>query len=368
MESTPPVTINLVILNGEKYIRHCLDGIFAQTYLKELMEINILDNGSTDNTKEIIKTYNQLATNNFAKFNFVELTKNLGVWPAQEELLKYSNGKYVLGLCVDVVLDKDFIKNAVETMEKDSKIGALQAKIYKYNISSLSAYGLAGLPANIIDTCGFKIFKSRRIINIGHGEIDNSQYDPPAGGLSEIFGVEGACPFFRREALESCRINLLRWPATTLTTSEIFDHDYFWYGDDLDLAWRMNLFGWKQIFAPKVIAWHDRQTTKNLKKSWFDYILRVPVRKQIPIKKRRLDWRNLRWTIIKNDHIINILRDLPFILVREIAVIGYAILFEQQVLGEIPNFLKLLPKMLSKRREIMKKAIVKPEEIRKWFQ
>ena len=53
----PLTTINLVVLNGEKYIRHCLDSVKNQTYPHDRIEINILDNGSTDKTKEIIRNY-----------------------------------------------------------------------------------------------------------------------------------------------------------------------------------------------------------------------------------------------------------------------------------------------------------------------
>ena len=351
------VTINLVVLNGGKYIRHCLEGILIQTYPHELIEFNILDNGSLDNTKVIIENSKfEIRNSKFSKFDFVELKSNLGMWPGQEELLKYSNGKYILAMAVDIILDKDFIKNAVEAMERDLKIGALQAKIYKYDIRDLEIRNWKLEIRGMIDTCGFNIFRSRRITNIGHGEKDNGQHD----NITEIFGVEGAAPFFRREALADCNIEVK-------PQYEIFDHDYFWYGDDLDLAWRMNLFGWKQIFVPSVIAWHDRQTTKSLKKNWLDYIFRVPIRQQIPIKKRRLDWRNIRFTIIKNDYIINVLRDLPFILAREFAVLGYTLLFEPKVFAEIPNLIKLIPKMLRKRKEIMNKVKVGSAEIRAYF-
>ena len=340
-ELNPLVTINLVVLNGEKYIRHFLNSLEKQTYPRDKIQLNILDNGSNDNTKTII------GNSSFAPLNLIESKQNLGTWPGQEELLKYSSGKYIIASSVDIILDKDFIKKFVPAMERDGGIGAIQPKIYKFELNKLNE-----LPKKIIDTCGFKIFRSRRVVNIGHGEEDNRQYDD----LGEIFAVEGAVPIFRREAMEDIRIN-----------GEFCDHDYFWYGDDLDLAWRMRLFGWKQVFAPTVIAWHDRQTTKTLKKSWSDYLSRVPVRRQIPIKKRRLDWRNLRWTFIKNDYIINFLKDLPQILPRELAVLGYAILFEPGVLKEIPIFFRYLPKILRKRKEIMKRAVVKPKEIRKWF-
>ena len=218
------VSINIVVRNGEKYIRHCLDAILAQTYPHNLIELNILDNGSTDTTKETIRDFGfRISDFGFAKFNLVESKLNLGMWPGQEELLKHSSGKYILAMAVDVFLDKDFLIKAVERMENDGNIGALEAKIYRYELSNGNI-----VPSNIIDTCGFKIFKSRRIINIGHGETDGGQF----GKFMEIFGVEGAAPFFRREALEDIRIK-----------GGLVDKDYFWYGDDLDLAWRMRLFG-----------------------------------------------------------------------------------------------------------------------------
>lgn len=339
--SNPRVSINLVILNGEKYIHHCLNGILVQTYPRELIEFNILDNGSTDKTTSIIKN------NKFLNINLIESRKNLGMWPGQEELLKHSNGKYILAMAVDVILDEDFIKNAVRAMEEDANIGALEAKVFKYDL-------VDGRPSltKVIDTLGFQIFKSRRVVNIGHGDTDKGQFN----FQKEIFGVEGACPFFRRTAMEDIRID-----------GRFCDHDYFWYGDDLDISWRMNLFGWKQIFEPTVIAWHDRQTTKSLKRGYLDYLTRVPLRSQIPIQKRRLDWRNTRFTIIKNDYIINILRDLPYILGREMAVFGYTLIFEPKIFMELKNFIRLLPRMISRRKEIMSRAKVSSSEIKKWF-
>lgn len=339
------VSINLVVLNGGKYISRCLESIKKQTYPHGHIELNIIDNGSTDGTKNTLK---QKAGefSDFLKFKLTESDKNLGMWPGQEELLKDSSGKYIVVMAVDVILDENFLINAVEIMEKDAKIGALQSKIYNYDVSKLEH---GGLEKNIIDTCGFEIYKSRRIINIGHGEKDTGQFSQE----KEIFAVEGAVPVFRKDAFESCRV-----------ADEIADHDMFWYAEDLDVAWRMRVFGWKQLFVPNVIAWHDRQTTKNLSKTFADFL---KIRRQLPLRKRRLEWRNIRFTIVKNDYTINILKDLPHILKREIMMLGYIIIFEPKVLSEVFSFLKLLPKMLRKRRQIMKLRKASPEEMRKWF-
>ncbi len=48
-------------------------------------------------------------------------------------------------------------------------------------------------------------------------------------------------------------------------------------------------------------------------------------------------------------------------------MLGYIIIFEPKVLGEVPTFLRLLPKILRKRGQIMKRRVASPEEMRKWF-
>ena len=132
------VSINLVVLNGEKYVRHCLESVFAQTYPHDLIELNILDNGSTDKTKEIIRDLEiRISDLGFVKVALVGSKVNLGMWPGQEKLLKDSRGKYIVVLAVDVILDENFLTNAVNIMEKDEKIGALQPKIYKYDLPEL---------------------------------------------------------------------------------------------------------------------------------------------------------------------------------------------------------------------------------------
>jgi GT2 family glycosyltransferase len=333
----PLVTINLIVWNGEKYIRHCLDAVKAQTY--ENIEVNILDNNSQDKTKEIIKS-------EYSEFNLVEKEKNIGLGGGMEELLERTNGKYKVFLCVDVLMNPDFVEVAVDTMEKNPKVGALQAKIMRYGIEE-------GKVKNTpyIDTCGFKIFRDRRIINIGHGEKDTGQYDREG----EVFSFEGAIPVFRMTALKDA----------TMNNGEIWDHDYFWYGDDIDLGWRMRLLGWPSYYTYKLVAHHDRQTTKSVSKSFWSYLNleRQKVRWKIPLFKRRLDWRNLRFTLVKNDNNGSWLS----ILKREFLSSGYLTLFEPRVLFESFNYFRYLPKMLRKRKEILAKAVVNREEITKWF-
>jgi len=262
------ITINYAVKNGGKYIRYFLDSLKTQTYKN--FRVNIWDNDSDDDTKEIVRSA-------YPEFNLIENPENIGFWAAMEQMINEDkDSKYIICM-TDVILKDDFLENVAAVMDNDPDCGALQAKVYRMEL-----YGRQNKEprkTNIIDTLGFKLFRSRKLINLGHGEEDKGQYD----SLREIFGVEGAVPVFRREALESCRIN-----------GFIIDPDYrvgpFGYGDDFDLAWRLRLFGWKHVLSNRVIAYHDRSTTKGYSRGLKDYFKRLKERRKIDIQKKRLDW------------------------------------------------------------------------------
>ena len=335
------VAINLVVRNGERYIRLCLDAVKKQNYPN--LEVTILDNNSTDKTADIV-------AQEYPEFRLLRSERNLGTWPGQEFLVSKTSGQYIVALSVDVILEPDFIEQAIAIFERDKHIGAVQPKIYQYELMKLPTSDIRHPTSDIIDTCGFEIFRSRRVTNIGHGQADRGQYNHER----DIFAVEGAAPVLRRSALESIRVK-----------GKFADPEFFWYGDDLDLAWRMQLFGWRQIYSPKVVAWHDRSTTKSLRRSYLDFIR---IRRSIPLFKRRLDLRNKYLTFIKNDYLINICRDIWPIVKRELALWLYYLVFEPIMIVEIFEIVKRIPNMLQQRREILSHSTRTASEIHTWFQ
>ncbi len=332
MQNKPLVSIHLPVYNEQKRIRQALSAIFSQTY--ENIEVLVFDNNSSDNTVKIVKT-------EFPKAKIFKSKKNLFVGPANNRASKMTKGKYIVSVSADVVIADDFVEKMVRRMEQDPKIGALQAKILHITPE--------GEKTNIIDTTGFEIYKSRRLINRGHGEKDKGQYEK----AEEIFAYEGAVPVWRREAFLDCAI-----------LGEVHDEDFMWMSDDIDLGWRMNLFGWKNFYDPEVLAWHERQTTNKLSSSKKDFI---KMRKEIRKDKKMLDILNYRLTLIKNDFGISLFKNLFPFLKREIQLFVYFLFFEQYTLLAYPKIIVKIPKMIKKRRYIMKKAKKGREEMEKWF-
>lgn len=88
----PKISVIIPVYNVEKYIQKCLDSIINQTYTNT--EIICIDDGSTDNSLEIL--------NNYAKNDdrFVIITqKNQGQGVARNNAIKIAKGEYII--CVD---------------------------------------------------------------------------------------------------------------------------------------------------------------------------------------------------------------------------------------------------------------------------
>lgn len=341
-EELPRISLHLIVKDGAKYIRHCLSHVKRQTY-KHIV-LRIFDNASTDNTVALAKRV-------MPEAQIISFPQNYGLGGGFNRSLTWSKDPYVVGLCVDVMLDPHFVEEAVKAAKRDPRIGVVQGKIMGYDWAS-------GKVLSRIDTTGMRIFRSRRVINRGHGEEDRGQY----GKAGEIFCYEGAAPFFRRRALEEIKMTKSEHDSTF--PYEYLDEDFFWYADEFDLGWRLRLYGWKSWYEPRVVAAHDRQTTKMLSKGWTHF---VRMRKTIPAQKRMLDFRNQRLAFIKNDDLLSLLKDACFWLPREFLLFGYFLLFERSTLRAYLDILCMAPRMLAKRRIIMSRRKVGRKEMEEWF-
>lgn len=339
----PNVIIQIVVRNGERFLRPCLNAALAQTY--PAIRIVVLDNASTDATAAILER-------EYPHVQCIRHATNLGMWPGHELLLKQSDAPYILALSIDVILDPLFVATAVAACETDQAIAAVQGKCYQFSIVDQPIATPTALPRTFIDTCGFAMNRARRVLNRGHGELETQRF----ANDCDIFGVEGAAPFFRRSALERCRV-----------LGNLWDPDFFWYGDDLDMAWRMTYLGFRQRYVAQAVLWHDRSTTKGVASSIFDAVARIKIRQAIPLKKRQLDLVNVRCTIIKNDAMMNIVRDLPWIAIRECMILGYALLFEPRVLLGWIQFFRLLPRMLRRRFILNRMPHISARLMHHWF-
>jgi len=354
------VSVNILTYNGQDLIGPCLDSVLKQSYLN--IEILVIDNASEDETLKQATRYKIQDT----KFpiSIIKNKENLGFSAGHNIGIRECKGEYVLCLNQDVVLDKDFVKNAVEAMKVDDKIAAVQGRL-------LRIMNLNELRMDTIDTTGLVIFKNRRIIGRGQGEKDESQYK-----RGEIFGVDGAAPLYRCSALEDVKLPIFEGPVPQnirvnprldprkSAPYEYFDEDFFMYKEDVDLAWRMRLYGWRAVYEPEAIGYHMRGAGEKAVKT---PIAIVKGRRKISKFAKFYSFKNKRLMQIKNELSSLFFRHFCSIIINEMAAWGYVLFFETYTLKAIKSLIKEIPIARRKRKIIMARKKVGTREMKKWF-
>jgi GT2 family glycosyltransferase len=325
------IDVLMAVHDGAAWIGDVLDSLNAQTAPYRL---TVWDNASTDDTVAII-------TRVAPDARVVRSEDNIGFWAAIEVLSESCSAEQFLAL-TDVQLAPDYLEHAAAAFAAP-EVGAVEGKLLQLD---------EGTRSLVIDTVGFSIDRSRRVTISGHGQRDLGQY-----AAAPIFGVEGAAPMFRTQAFRDAAVD-------GHVIDPAFRTGALGYGDDLDLAWRLSLFGWQQVLEPAAIGWHDRSTTRTTATGLLSHLGRVRQRREIPLEKRILDWVNVRASRLKNDRTRDVLRDLPFIAARELMVLAYTLLVEPRVLAGVPRLVRLAPAMLRQRRIVQARA---QADLRHWF-
>ncbi len=322
MNNSSVVSIGLVTWNSSTSLPNCLASLRQQHYKN--IELIAIDNASTDSSLGIVKS-------NFPEASIIQNPMNTGFCHAHNQAIRVSSGDYYLALNPDVVMMPDFITHMVQSLNNHPECGSVSGKLWQ----TKDEEGI-----KIIDTTGLFLNRHRRQYLRGHGEVDIGEFDTPG----EIFGVDGAAPLYRRVMLEDVKID-----------DQYFDEQFFAHKEDVDLAWRARLFGWKCWYTPNAIALHPRS---------FRPGRRLPISREIRI----LAVKNRYLLLVKNESKASWRRDALRIIGYDLKIFAYILLFERSSLKAFRLFREQLPKAKAWREKIWERVKVDSSEILSWFQ
>jgi GT2 family glycosyltransferase len=313
------VSISIVSWNSMESLPKCLDLIYKQTFRD--FEVILVDNASVDGVLEFVESY-------YPYVRVVRNAQNEGFCQAHNRAIHLSDSQFFMPLNPDVFLTSSYVEKLVEALDSHKDVGIVVGKMYVEEGS------------DILDGAGLVINKARRQYLRGHGQCDTGQFDSP----EYVFGACGAAPLYRREMLDDIELE-----------GEYFDELFFAHKEDLDLSWRAQLYGWKCLYVPDAIAYHNRSFSPSK-------------RKQMPKVVRLHAVKNRYLPIIKNDLPSLFFRHLVYILWYDIRILGYLALFERSSFRGIVRVLQLLPQILPRRKIIMQKKRVTDAYMAQWFE
>ena len=227
---------HVVILNwnGRRYVRDCLDSIFAQTYRDA--KILVVDNGSTDGSAEFIR-------DEFPEAVLIALPANLhfarGTNAGVEVALQDPACEFVVTLNNDTRSDPEFLAGLVKAAAEE-RVGMVAAKLLFMDRPT------------ILNTTGICPTRDGSGVDRGWNQRDDGQFDRE----TDVFAPTAGAALYRRTLFE--RVGL-------------FDRDFVAYYEDLDLAWRARLAGWETRFAPRAVVYHKYSASSSYQSAWKTY-------------------------------------------------------------------------------------------------
>jgi GT2 family glycosyltransferase len=311
-----PARVSVIVVSwrSETFLPGCLDSLAAQTHPPA--EVLVVDNGSDDGSIELVRT-------RYPWVRLLPLRENTGFCRANNIGLAEARGDAVLFLNADAALDPPYLETALAAFARDARIGAVAGRIFRFDGAT-------------IDTAGQCLARSRRVVERGYGRPDDRRLDQ----AGYVFSVCGAAALYRREAIEDI-----------LEDGSLFDEDFFAFSEDIDLGWRARNAGWRAYYEPRAVGRHHRggsgaQPTRLSSRAAI--LRRGPELRYHVLKNRYL-------TLLKNDRALDVLRDLPFILPRDAALLALAVASGPGVLARLARSGPLFSRALEKRRRFLSK-------------
>ncbi|WP_348305417.1 glycosyltransferase family 2 protein [Methanothrix sp.] len=293
--------ISVIVLNynGKGFLDGCLTSLASQTYSD--FEVIVVDNGSRDGSPDYLEE-------NYPWVRLAKNDENLGFAGGTNVGIRAAKGEFILTLNNDSRADSRFIEELIKPMA-DPEVGVCAAKML--------------FPDGRINSAGICISRSGAAWDRGMFEPDRGQYE----FVEEVFGACAGAALYRREMLDEIGL---------------FDEDFFLYLEDVDLAFRARLAGWKCLYVPGARVIHHHGGTAGVGSDLAVYYGN----------------RNIVWYPIKDFPFRLLITSLPFIVARNLAVIPYYALRGQGgvILKSKLGALKGVVKMMGKRKDVVRRA------------
>lgn len=328
--AAPRVAVGIINYHDYHHLPVCLDSVKRQSLKPDL--VMVLDNqSSVGEIRTVASAYPEV--------RMLSMQENLGYSGGANRIIREADGhEYILLLNPDAVLDSRCVEEMVCAMESTPSAGSVGGKLLLGD-PQLDE-GFAGKPPGLLDSTGHLIYRSRRIIDRGHGELDEGQYETP----EEVFSICGAAVLFRRTMLEEVQVD-----------GEYFDEDFFAYKEDVDICWRAQLLGWSSLYNPAATAYHLR--------GW----KRRDDRRRVPWIRKYHSFKNHYLMMIKNEIPALFWRDFFPIFWLGIRAVVYISIMEPALWKSVVDLRKYWPRARYKRGIIMSRRRVSAHTMGRWF-
>ena len=238
------LSIIIVNYNVKYFLAHCLLSVLYASKNSQV-EVFVVDNMSQDGSVEMVKE----------KFPWVKLIaneENVGFAKANNQAVELSTGKYILYLNPDTIVPEDCFEKCIAYMDAHEKVGALGCRLIdgKGIFLPESKRGFPTAQAAFFKISGLSsIFKKSTFFNQYHlGFLSEHE-------TNEVDVLVGCFMFCRKKVIDEVGS---------------FDEEYFMYGEDIDLSYKIKQAGFSNVYFPETTVIHYKG--ESTKKGSLNYV------------------------------------------------------------------------------------------------
>ena len=228
------LSVIIVNYNVRPYLTACIDSV--QRALEGIeSEVFVVDNHSDDDSVEVI-------SRDYSWVHLINNRENLGFSKANNRAIRQAQGEYILLLNPDTVVAEETLKGVIDFMDQHPKAGGAGVRMHNAD-GTLAPESRRAIPTPFVAARKMLGFTKRYYMSY-------LSWDAPA----QIEVVSGAFMLLRHKAIYE--VGML-------------DEDFFMYGEDIDLSYRLLQGGWQNWYLPYDIVHYKGQSTS---KSDFRYV------------------------------------------------------------------------------------------------
>ena len=228
------LSVVIVSYNVRDYLENCLQSVSRALEGIE-GEVFVVDNHSDDDSVESVRSQ-------YPWVRLIENQENMGFSRANNIAIREARGEYVLLLNPDTIVEEATLREVLRFMEEHPKAGGAGVMMHNAD-GSLAPESRRALPTPWVSCLKMLGFTKRYYMS-------HLPWDQP----SRIEVISGAFCFLRKKALDE--VGLL-------------DEDFFMYGEDIDLSYRLMKGGWENWYLPYPITHFKGKSTQ---KSDYRYV------------------------------------------------------------------------------------------------
>jgi len=221
--AVPDLSIVMVCWNNLDYLVPCLESLYGSEMCRSF-DVMVVDNGSTDGTLEMLRA-------DYPQVRIIANDRNVGLARANNQGTEATNGRYVLLLNNDTIVNGHSFDAMVDFLDSHPGAAAVGGSLLNPDETVQSCYN------------DFPTLREDFLIATRLGELLWEGYPGKldTDKVRSVGWVSSACIMLRRDALDE--VGLL-------------DEDYFIYGDEADLQYRLNQAGWDIFYIPQAHTIH----------------------------------------------------------------------------------------------------------------